>query len=346
MSQDLYKILEVDRNATEDQIKKSYRKLAMKWHPDKNQGNPDAESKFKEISSAYEILSDQGKRQQYDQFGTVGDSGNPFGNGSPFGGFNMNDIFGDFFGNRGQRNTIKRGSDLKLRVSINLKDVINGVDRKIKYTRNIKCNECSGSGGKELTNCSGCGGSGHRKMVQNTPFGSIQQVVTCNICNGDGKIPKVNCGTCKGQGTVSSEEVIDIKIPKGVENGMAFNMPQYGNWVRNGQPGDLLVYIEEIPDPLFKRENNNLIYIKSISVIDAIIGSDYTLSTPHGVTSFTVKPGTVHGSVLRIPGNGIPDMNYGTMGDLYIKVEINIPKNITKSEKDILVNLKKSNNFK
>lgn len=343
MSKDYYQILEVDRNSSADEIKKSYRKMAMKYHPDKNPDNPQAEEKFKECAEAFDVLSDPQKKQQYDQFGTVG--GNQFN-----GGFNMDDIFsrfGDFFGGfGGNQRQVRRGSDLRLKVNVTLNDIIYGVDKKIKYIRQVKCNTCDGFGGKDLTNCGICQGTGQRRVVQQTPFGTIQQVVSCNSCGGQGQITKTTCNNCKGHGTTPYEETIDISIPKGAVNGVNLNMSQHGNWIKNGQPGDLIILIEEMPDLNFKRESNNLVYEQSISIIDAILGKEIQLTTPHGDIRFSVTPGSTHGKTLRIQGKGVPDLSQnGRTGDLFVKMNIRIPQNINNEERQILNTLKESPNF-
>lgn len=349
MSKDYYRILEVDRNASSDDIKKSYRKMAMKYHPDKNPGDSSAEEKFKECAEAFDVLSDPQKKQEYDTYGSVG--GN-HGQGNPFGGFGMDDIFsrfGDFFGFGGghsHRQNIKKGSDLRIKVQVSLSDIINGVDKKIKYIRQVKCNTCNGLGGKDLTPCGLCQGQGQRRMVQNTPFGQIQQVVTCNGCNGEGQVTRSTCGNCRGQGTVPNEENLDIKIPKGAVDGVTFNMSSQGNFIRNGQPGDLQIFIEEIKDENFKRESNNLIYEQHLSVIDAILGREIYLRTPQGEIKFSIQPGTEHGRVIKINGKGVPDINLGgRVGDLFIKTNIKIPKSLSQNEREILYTLKDSPNF-
>jgi len=348
MSKDYYQILEVDRSASADDIKKAYRKQAMKYHPDKNPGNAQSEEKFKECAEAFDILSDPQKKQQYDTYGTVGDNGG----GNPFSGFGMDDIFsrfGDFFnfgGNNRQRTHVRKGQDLRVKVTITLDDVINGLTKKLKYTRQCSCNMCNGVGGKDLTTCGMCQGSGQRKIVQNSPFGVIQQLVVCESCGGNGQIVRTNCNNCRGQGVVPNEETIDINIPKGAFNGATFNLNQHGNAVRNGIPGDLLVVIEEITDPQFKRENNNLVYEQDINIVDAILGKEVHLKTPQGEIKFSIQPGTTHGKVLRVGGKGVPDLNYNSqVGDLFIKMNLKVPSTISDREKELLISLKESPNF-
>jgi|694.fasta_scaffold09278_13 molecular chaperone DnaJ len=350
MSKDYYNVLGVDRNASEDEIKKAYRKMAMKFHPDKNPDNPEAESKFKEAAEAYDVLSTPDKKSNYDRFGSAnGGGGNPFGGG----GFNMEDIFsnfGDIFGNSfnqrygGGQKPQSRGSNLRIKVSLTIDEILKGVSKKLKYKRQDKCGTCDGKGGTDVRNCIPCNGSGQRTVVQNTPFGQIRQATSCPDCGGSGQQVHNKCKDCKGDGTVFKEQTVDVDIPAGVSNGMQLSMPGFGNHVRNGQPGDLHIVIEELNDYSFKRENNNIIVEKTISVIDAIIGSNVKVKTPHGEISVTIEPGTEHGKVIRMSGKGIPDIQYG-LGDLYIKISIKIPKKIELDEKYTLEKLKSSKNF-
>lgn len=342
MSKDYYKILEVNRDATQDEIKKSYRKLSKQYHPDKTGGDKVAEDRFKEISDAYSILSDPDKKSQYDQFGSV-DGGNFSSGGTPF-----EDLFGDFFGfnRRNSGPQQRRGSDLRVKVSITLKDILFGVNKKIKYNRHFKCSQCDGIGGQELTTCLPCQGTGHRSIVQNTPFGSIRQSVVCNHCSGNGKSVKNPCRGCSGSGTTIKNETVEIEIPKGAVGGTYMMMPQYGNWIRGGVPGDLQIIIDEVSDPFFKREEINLIYDQNISVVDAILGIEKNLKLPNDTEiKYTIEPGTTHGRLLRVIGRGIPDPHFGGMGDLIIRINLQVPKKISQEEKELLEHLRKSPNF-
>ena len=345
MSKDYYKILEVERSASADEIKKSYRKQAMKYHPDKNPGDSAAEEKFKDCAEAFEVLSDPQKKQEYDTYGTVGGSDNF----NPFGGGGFNDIFSrfeDLFGFGRQQSRVKKGSDLRIKFNLNINDVINGVDKKLKYIRQIKCNTCNGVGGKDVQHCTGCNGAGVRRIIQNTPFGTIQQNITCSNCQGTGQQIRNTCSNCRGNGTTPNEETVDVHIPKGASSGMSFNMNGYGNWGKNVDVfGDLQVLIEETPDINFRREHNNLLYTQNISVIDAIIGKEQRLVTPQGEIRFTIKPGTSHKDVLRIQGQGVPDLQIGRVGDLLITVNIKMPNSISEEEKMVLESLKESPNF-
>jgi molecular chaperone DnaJ len=353
MSKDYYKILGVERNASDEDIKKAYRKMAMQYHPDKNPNNPEAESKFKDAAEAYDVLSTPDKKSNYDRFGSA-NGGNPFGGGgNPFGGggFNMDDIFsqfGDIFGNsfnqRYNQRPQSRGSNLRIKVSLTIDDILTGTVKKLRYKRQDKCGTCNGVGGSDERTCIPCGGSGQRTVLQNTPFGQMRQVSTCPDCAGTGKVVNIRCNDCRGQGVKLKEQTVDVDIPAGVSNGMTLTMQGMGNYIKGGIPGDLQIVIEEVNDFSFKRENNNIIVEKTISVIDAIVGANVKVKTPRGEISVTIEPGTEHGKVYRVSGKGIPDINYG-LGDLYVKINLKIPKKINLEEKHILEKLRSSNSF-
>jgi molecular chaperone DnaJ len=356
MSKDYYNILGLNKGASDDEIKKAYRKKAMQFHPDKNPDNPEAESKFKEAAEAYDVLGDSQKRSNYDRFGST--DGNPFGGGNPFGeggfghGFSMDDIFsqfGDIFGggyggNRWRNSAKRKGSDLRLKVSLTIEDILKGVTKKLKYKRQESCSTCDGKGGTDVRSCLPCNGTGRRVVVQNTPFGQIRQETGCPDCNGSGKRVHNACQNCRGEGVKSKEQIVDVEIPKGVGNGIVMTMQGYGNSVRDGVPGDLQIVIEEVRDFSYQREGNNLLVEKEISVIDAIIGSNVKVKTPHGEIPIAIEPGTEHGKKVRIVGKGVPDINLG-LGDLIITISLKIPKSISLDEKYVLEKLKNSNNF-
>ena len=355
MNKDYYNILGVNKDSSEDEIKKAYRKMAMQYHPDRNSDNPDAESKFKEAAEAYDVLGNSEKRSNYDRFGTA--DGNPFSGGNPFGGgfgghgFSMDDIFsqfGDIFGNRnpfgGNQRRQKKGSDLRIKVVLTIEDILKGTVKKLKYKRHHSCSTCKGKGGTEEKSCLPCSGTGRRIVVQNTPFGQIRQETGCPDCQSTGKQIKNKCLICHGEGTVVKEDVVDVDIPAGLSHGMQLSMKGYGNHIRDGVSGDLLIIIEELREMYFVREGNNIVCEKEISVIDAICGSNVNVKTPHGNIQVVITPGTTHGSILRVAKKGIPDMNLG-LGDLLVKIKIKIPKNISLDEKYILEKLKNSKNF-
>ena len=347
MSKDYYSTLGINKGATEEEVKKAYRKLSKKYHPDINR-EPGAEDKFKEVSEAYETLSDSGKRSNYDRFGTA----DPRGGGNPFGGghgFSPEDIFsqfGDIFGNQfGGRPRQARGTDLRIKVNVNIDDILNGCTKKLKYKRQTICNSCNGQGGHDVRTCLSCNGQGHRVVVQNTPFGQMRTQAMCSDCNGTGQQISRKCGICHGQGTEISEQAIDVEIPAGVSTGMQMNMTGYGNAVRNGVPGDLYVLIEETHDSSYRRDGNNIIVEKEISIIDAICGAKINVNTPRGEVNILVNSGTDHGHLVRMAGKGIPDMNRG-IGDLYVKINVKIPKNVSLDERHAIEQLKDMNCFK
>jgi molecular chaperone DnaJ len=349
---DLYNVLGVDRNATRDELKKAYRKLSKEYHPDINKDS-NAEEKFKEISSAYDVLSDNDKKSNYDRFGSTDgkSSSNPFGGGQGFG-FGFDDIFsqfGDIFGSGqqfggGQQRRQQKGTDLKIRLSLTIEEIINGCDKKVKYNKSESCKSCDGKGGSDATECNGCKGTGQRIILQNTPFGQVRQAIHCNDCKGKGRKIVNKCNVCVGKGTVIKEELVDIKIPAGVSNGMQLTMQGYGNAVLDGISGDLNILVDETREEYFKRDGGSLIVEKEISVIDAIIGSNVSVRTPRGLEHISITPGTEHGKVIRVSGKGVPDINLG-LGDLFINIKVKIPSNINSEEKRILEDLKKSINF-
>ena len=343
---DLYNILEVDRNATQEEIKKAYRRLSKKYHPDVNSENG-SEDKFKEIAEAYEVLSDENKKSNYDRFGTT-DSKNQ---GNPFQGFgDFNDIFsqfGDIFGSRGnphQATRRQKGGDLRIKVSLTIDEIIKGCTKKLKYKRQDTCKPCSGKGGSDVRDCIPCGGRGRRVVTQNTPFGQMRTDSGCPDCNMTGKTIHNKCNVCNGDGTTLTEQTVDVEIPKGVSNGIQLTMHGFGNAICDGINGDLQIMIDEIRDYTFKREGGNIIIEKEISVLDAIMGANIKVNTPHGEIVVTIQPGTQPGTVTRIQGKGIPDINYG-LGDLIINLKVKVPTNVTMDERYVLEKLKNSSNF-
>ena len=361
---DYYEVLGVERSANEDEIKKAYRKAAIKFHPDKNPGDKEAEEKFKEAAEAYDVLSNPDKRARYDRFGHEGMSGGGFGGGGGFsgGGFSMEDIFsqfGDIFGGhfggfggfgggqRGQR--VNRGSDLRIKVKLTLSEVVNGTVKKLKINKNVACDSCGGSGAKDEhshSTCSTCNGSGYVTRVVNTFFGQTQTTQPCPTCGGEGKVITTPCDKCKGEGVVKGEEIVEIKIPAGVADGMQLSVSGKGNAARRGGVnGNLLVLIEEIPDKELLRDGNDLIYNLEISVPQAILGTGIEVPAVDGRVKIKIEPGTQTGQVLRLKGKGVPDLNGYGRGDLLVIVDVFIPKNISSEEKELIEKLAKSKNF-
>ena len=367
---DYYEVLGVGKNATEDEIKKADRKLAIKYHPDRNPDDAKAEEKFKEAAEAYDVLHDPQKRQAYDQFGFDGPAGaGGFGGFGGGGGFSMDDIFsmfGDVFGGRGggfggfggfgggrRQTTRHRGSDLRLKVRLTLQEVATGVTKKFKVRKDIECSHCHGSGaeaGSGTETCPHCHGSGVEIRRQQSIFGEVQTQTTCHVCNGEGSIIKNKCHECGGTGVVKGEEVVEIKIPAGVAEGMVVNVPGKGNaGQHNGIPGDIQVLIEEEPNDTFVRDGNNVIYNLLLDFPTATLGGSVDIPTIDGKSvRIKIEPGTQPGKTLRLRGKGLPEVQgygYG-MGDLVVNISVYVPKTLSKSEKEIIESLKDSDNFK
>lgn len=356
---DYYEVLGVDRNATADEIKKAYRSLAFKYHPDKNPGNTEAEEKFKEAAEAYSVLSDEAKRQRYDQFGHAG-SGAGAGAGGFGGGFTMEDIFsqfGDIFGGsafgdifgRGGSPRGRKGTDLRIKLKLNLREIANGVEKKIKVKRYVACNACSGNGskgGNSLTNCTTCNGSGQVRKVVNTIMGQMVSTSTCPTCNGEGKQVKERCEACAGEGRLMQDDMITLNIPAGVGEGMQLSMSGKGNApVRGGVPGDLLIVIDEEEDEFLKRDGNNVVYDLHLNFADAALGTTLEIPTIDGRARINIEAGTQGGKILRLKGKGIKDINGYTRGDQLVHVNVWTPQQLTSEERAMLEKLRDSQNF-
>lgn len=365
MDLDYYQILGVERTASEDEIKRAYKKMAIKYHPDRNPGDKEAEEKFKQAAEAYDVLRDPEKRSRYDQFGKAGVNGGAGGFGGFNGqGMNMDDIFsmfGDIFGGRhgfGGFNSAEnqtrqyRGSDLRLKVKVNLNDVMNGVTKKFKVRKDVICDECKGSGCEKGTSpetCSTCNGRGYVIRTQRSIFGMMQTQQPCPTCNGEGTIIKHKCHKCHGEGVVSGEEIIEAKIPAGVADGMMVNVPGKGNAAKhNGIPGDIQILIEEEPSKIFIRDENDLIYNLLLTVPQAVLGDDIEIPTVDGKVKIKIAPGTQPGKVLRLRGKGIPAIQgygYGK-GDLVINISVYIPEKINDKERKLFEEIRNSENVK
>lgn len=367
---DFYEILGVSRNATPDEIKKAYRATAMKYHPDRNPNNKEAEEKFKEAAEAYEVLSDPQKRAKYDRFGHAGMGGAASGGGGGFsgGGMSMEDIFehfGDIFGGggessfenffgggrsqRGQRTKGQRGSNLRVKVKLNYQEIAKGVQKKIKVKKQILCQTCNGSGAKDknaIQTCSTCSGSGYMRKVTNTILGQMSTTTTCPTCHGEGQTITSKCPNCRGEGRVYGEETITIDIPAGVSEGMQLSMSGRGNaGERGGAPGDLIIFIEEEQAEDLKREGPNVVYDLHISFIDAALGTSLEVPTIDGKVKIKIKPGTQGGELFRLKDKGFPILNSHQRGDQLIHVNIWTPKHLTNEEKSTLEKLKAAFNF-
>jgi molecular chaperone DnaJ len=365
---DYYEVLGVEKTATADEIKKAYRKKAIQYHPDKNPGDKEAEEKFKEAAEAYEVLSNPDKRARYDQFGHAG-MGGAAGGGGPFGGgfsgnMNMDDIFsmfGDIFGGHsgfgggfgggGQTQQRRfRGSDLRVKAKLTLKEVSEGVEKKFRLKKYVQCSCCHGSGAEGdggTETCKTCHGTGSVVRTQQTILGAMQTRVTCPDCGGEGKIIKNKCKQCGGDGIVYGEEIVSVKIPAGVAEGMQLSMNGKGNAGKhNGVPGDLLIVIEEEPHPELIRDDNDLIYNLLLSVPTAALGGTVEIPTIDGKVKVKIEPGTQPGKVMRLRGKGLPSVNsYGT-GDLLVNVSVYIPETMTKDEKAAMEKMAASDSFK
>jgi len=361
---DYYEVLGVNKNATDDELKKAYRKMAIKYHPDRQQGKSDAEKKeaeekFKEAAEAYDVLSDPNKRARYDQFGFAGDQmGGGFGGGMSMDDIfsHFGDIFGDFFGGGGGfssratgGNRVKRGSDLRIRVKIDLHDAAHGVEKKLKLPRLISCQHCHGTGAKDgtaLDTCPNCHGSGVEVRVQRTLLGNMQTQSTCQRCGGSGKIIKEHCTHCGGQGLVRKEDIVAVNIPAGVAEGMTLRMGGKGNEAPGGGiPGDLLVVIEEERHPQLMRDGNDLVYNLMLDFPTAVFGGKVEVPTVDGHARVTIPAGTQPGKVLRLRGKGLPSPDsYGT-GDLLINVMVYVPEQLNSQERAAIEALKGSENL-
>jgi len=357
---DYYDILGVSKSADEQEIKKAYRKLAIKFHPDKNPDNKEAEEKFKEAAEAYEVLSNADKRARYDRFGHqgVGGAGSA---GQGFGGMNMEDIFsqfGDIFGDSGfggfgrqsqNGRRVQKGTNLRIKVKLTLEEIANGVEKKIKVNKLVSCKSCSGSGaenGSSFSTCGTCGGSGRITRVTNTILGQMQTAATCHSCNGEGRLITNKCKSCHGDGVVRAEDTISINIPAGVSEGMQLSVSGKGNAApRGGINGDLIISIEEIPHAELQRDGNNLYYNCHINFADATLGTTVEIPTIDGKAKFKIEPGTQSGKILRLRNKGLPEINSYGRGDLLVDISVWTPQTLSSDEKELLEKLRLSPNF-
>ena len=345
---DYYEVLGVAKSASASEIKKAYRKLALKYHPDKNEGDADAENKFKEAAEAYEVLSNSEKKSRYDQFGHAGMGGGGFG-----GGMNMDDIvsqFGDIFGGafgggsgfggpRGGARVVK-GSNLRVKMKLSLQEIAEGGQKKIKVNKLVN------APGVTYKDCSACNGTGRVTRVSQTFLGAMQTQSTCNVCRGAGKMIDKKPNDADAQGLKRQEEVVEIEIPAGVEEGMQLSVTGKGNaGPFNGIPGDLIVVIEEIEHEDLRRDGEHLHYDAYVNFVDAVMGHSIEIPTVSGKAKIKVEPGTQSGKVLRLKGKGLPHVQRYGQGDLFVHINVWTPKKVSKEEKEILEKLRGSDNF-
>lgn len=365
---DFYEILGVAKSASADEIKKAYRKVAMQYHPDRNPGDKAAEEKFKEAAEAYEILSDQDKRAQYDRFGHAGVSGAGGGFGGGGGGMNMDDIFnqfGDIFGDDifgsffggggggrargGGRGRGTRGSNLRIKLKMNYEEIAKGANKTIKVKKYVFCNTCNGSGAKDkgsVQNCGTCNGSGQVRKVTNTFLGQMQTVGTCPTCNGEGSVVTSKCTSCKGEGRVYADETVSLDIPAGVQEGMQLSMSGKGNAGERGGPsGDLIILIEEEQHAQLQRDGQNVVFDLHISFPEAVFGANLEVPTIDGKAKIKIPAGTQSGKIFRLKGKGFPVLNSYEKGDQLIHVNIWTPQNLSSEEKGMLEKMQHSENF-
>ncbi len=362
---DYYEVLGVAKSANADEIKKAYRKAAIKYHPDKNPGDKSAEDNFKEAAEAYDVLSDDQKRARYDQFGHAG-MGGAAGGGAGYGGFSgggfsmddifsqFGDIFGGHFGGRGGYSRggghVNRGSDIRIKVRLTLEEISEGVTKKLKIQKMIACDKCGGTGAKDAssyTTCYTCNGSGYVTRVENSFFGRIQTQGVCPTCNGSGKVITEKCDKCAGNGAIKGEEIVEIKIPAGVGEGMALNIAGKGNAAtQGGVNGDLQVIIEEEHNEELVRDGNDLIHNLNITVTMAILGGTVEIPTITGRAKIKISEGTHAGKVLRLNGKGLPDVNGYGRGDILVVVDITIPSKLSTKERKLVEELANEPAFK
>ncbi len=359
---DFYEILGVTKSSTAEEIKKAYRKMALQYHPDKNPGNKESEEMFKEAAEAYEVLSDPQKKARYDQYGHQGVGGANGGAGhmnmddifSQFGDVFGESVFGDFFGGGGgrrqqQRTRGVRGSNIRIKVKLSLKEIAEGARKTIKVKKYVVCDLCNGSGAKDassVSTCKTCQGSGYVRKVQNTILGQMATTQTCHTCHGSGQQVTANCTKCHGAGRAYAEDTINIDIPAGVHEGIELSMNGKGNAGEKGGPnGDLLISIEELKDSELKREGNHVLYNLYISFVDAALGTKVEVPTIDGKARITIPEGTQGGHIMRLKGKGLPALNSYGKGDQIIEVHVWVPKTLSSDEKKTLEKLKSSKNF-
>jgi len=352
--QDYYEALGVSRGAAADEIKKAYRQMAMKYHPDRNPGNKEAEEKFKEAAEAYEVLSDPEKRQRYDRFGSDGVKG---GGAGGFGGidFDLSDAlrtfmsgfggFGDLFGESSRQSGPPRGQDLQIRLKLTLEEVATGVEKQIKIKRWVQCEACHGSGAASsdaVRTCPDCGGSGQIRQVSRSLFGQFVNIASCPRCGGSGRIIQKPCTSCTGSGRKKGESQVRVKIPAGVSTGNYLTLHGEGDAGPKGGPsGDVIVLIQEAPDERFERHGDDVLYKLRVGYSQAVLGDEIQIPTLQGKAKLEIEPGTQSGKILRMKGKGIPHLHGSGRGDQLVLIHVWTPEKISKEVKGILQQLAK-----
>jgi molecular chaperone DnaJ len=352
MAKDYYQTLGVSKNASKDEIKKAFHKMAHQYHPDKSGGD---EAKFKEVNEAYQVLSDDQKRAQYDRFGSEGPQMGGFGGGQGFGGFDfsnfqhsggfefdLGDMFGDIFGG-GRSSRARRGADLQTTINLSFKEAVFGVEREIRIKKPSTCTTCKGDGAKpgtHLETCSHCGGKGQVKSIQRTILGSIATNQICDKCHGMGKIPKVPCEACRGKGIVNEERTIKVSVPSGIQHGETLRLSGMGEAIQGGTPGDLYVHISVTPHKTIVRNGADLVTTLSIKLTDALLGATYAVETLDGMESIAVPAGTRVGDNVLLKGKGVP-VSAHKRGNFIIKLDIKLPEKLSKKAKEVIEELKK-----
>lgn len=354
MSKNYYETLGVQKGASKDEIKKAFHKMAHKYHPDKSTGD---EAKFKEVNEAYQVLSDDQKRAQYDQFGSEGPQMGGFGGGQGFGGFDfsgfqqgsnggfefdLGDMFGDIFGGGGQRSRARRGSDLQTTVTINFRDAVFGLEHELRIKKPSVCTTCKGNGAKpgtHLETCSQCNGKGQVRNIQRTILGSIATTQTCDKCHGAGKIPRTPCDHCRGKGVVNEERTIKLTIPAGIQHGETLRLAGMGEAITGGTAGDLYVHVAVTPHKTIKRDKNDLVTTLPIKLTDALLGATYAVETLDGMEQITIPAGTRVGDAVTLKGKGVP-MSAHKRGNFIIKLDIKLPEKLSKRAKEVIEELK------
>lgn len=355
---DYYEVLGVQKSASDDEIKKAFRKMSKKYHPDLNPGNKEAEEKFKEVNEAYQVLSDSDKKSKYDQFGHAGVDPN-FGAGGGYGGagFDFGDIFGDIFGGfgggfgGGRRNGPRRGNDIRRVIDISFEEAAFGCTKKMNIQTQEKCEECGGTGAKKgttVTTCSHCSGTGRVKTQQRTILGYMTTETTCPQCNGEGKIIKEPCRECRGTGAIRRNKTIEVQIPSGIDDNQTIQLSGKGEAGSKGGPnGDLLITVRVRPHDIFQRRGNDVFINMPISFVEAALGANVKVPTiDGGCVELTIPEGTQAGTRFRMKGKGIPYLRSKSRGDQYVTVEIEIPRNLTQKQKELLKDFDEDKNYK